>query len=122
MGRKQVFLDSATPPWGTWEVLLNGPGYKVKRIIVNPGHKLSYQKHFRRKEHWFVVGGKGLFVLDGQEIIAEPGKAVDIGIEVAHRAINPGEEPLVFIEVQSGDYLGEDDIVRLEDSYGREDK
>lgn len=66
-----------------------------------------------------MVQGNGLFILDGREIAVEPGKAVDIGLEVAHRAVNPGEEPLVFIEVQRGDYLGEDDIVRLEDSYGR---
>jgi mannose-6-phosphate isomerase-like protein (cupin superfamily) len=109
----------AEPPWGKWEVLLSVRGYKVKRISVKPGQRLSYQKHAKRQEHWFAVEGKGIVVLDGKEIILEPGEAVDIPAEAAHRAINPGLELFVFIEVQRGSYLGEDDIVRLEDSYGR---
>ena len=109
----------AEPPWGKWEVLLSVKGYKVKRISVKPGQRLSYQKHARRQEHWFAVEGKGIVVLDGKEIILVPGEAVDIPVEAAHRAINPGIELFVFIEVQRGSYLGEDDIVRLEDSYGR---
>lgn len=111
--------EAATPPWGKWEVLLSEPGYKVKRITVKPGQRLSYQKHARRLEHWVAVAGKGIVVLEGKEIILEPGAAVDIPAEAAHRAINPGTEPFVFIEVQRGSYLGEDDIIRLEDSYGR---
>jgi mannose-6-phosphate isomerase len=112
-------LESAAPPWGKWEVLLSEPGYKVKRITVNPGHKLSYQQHTQRQEHWVAVAGKGIVILDGKEIALQPGEAVDIPAEAAHRAINPGDEPFIFIEVQRGSYLGEDDIVRLEDSYGR---
>lgn len=112
-------LESAEPPWGKWEVLLSESGYKVKRITVKPGQRLSYQKHARRQEHWVAVDGKGIVVLDGKEIILEPGAAVDIPAEAAHRVINPGTEPFVFIEVQRGSYLGEDDIVRLEDIYGR---
>lgn len=112
-------LEWAEPPWGKWEVLLSVKGYKVKRISVKPGQRLSYQKHARRQEHWFAVEGKGIVVLDGKEIILVPGEAVDIPVEAAHRAINPGIELFVFIEVQRGSYLGEDDIVRLEDSYGR---
>jgi mannose-6-phosphate isomerase len=112
-------LESAEPPWGKWEVLLSESGYKVKRITVNLGQRLSYQKHTRRQEHWVAVEGKGIVVLDGKETILEPGAAVDIPAEAAHRAINPGIEPFVFIEIQRGSYLGEDDIVRLEDSYGR---
>jgi len=112
-------LESAEPPWGKWEVLLSEPGYKVKRITVKPGQCLSYQKHARRQEHWVAVAGKGIVVLEGKEIILKPGAAVDIPAEAAHRAINSGTEPFVFIEVQQGSYLGEDDIVRLGDIYGR---
>jgi mannose-6-phosphate isomerase len=111
--------EAAAPPWGKWEVLLSEPGYKVKRITVKPGQLLSYQKHARRLEHWVAVAGEGVVVLDGKEIILKPGAAVDISVEAAHRAINPGTEPFIFIEVQQGSYLEEDDIVRLEDSYGR---
>lgn len=109
----------AEPPWGKWEVLLSVKGYKVKRITVKPGQRLSYQKHAERQEHWFAVEGKGIVILDGKKITLEPGEAVDIPKEAAHRAINLGIELFVFIEVQRGNYLGEDDIVRLEDSYGR---
>jgi mannose-6-phosphate isomerase len=109
----------ATPPWGQWEVLLAEGKYKVKRIIVLPGHRLSYQKHAYRYEHWVAVQGQGVITLEGREIILNPGEAVDIPAEAAHRAANRGTEPFVFIEVQRGSYLGEDDIVRLEDSYGR---
>lgn len=112
-------LEQASPPWGRWEVLLEEKGYKVKRIIVLPGHQLSYQKHLYRWEHWVAVEGKGVITLDGREIILSPGDAVDIPAGSAHRAANRGEVPFVFIEVQRGSYLGEDDIVRLEDSYGR---
>ena len=115
----QPFPESAVTPWGTWEVLLSEPGYKVKRITVNPGQKLSYQKHARRQEHWFVVAGEGLIILDGKEIILTAGEMVDIDVEVAHRAINSSDKLFIFIEVQRGDYLEENDIVRLEDSYGR---
>lgn len=111
--------ESATHPWGKWEVLLSEPGYKVKRITVKPEQRLSYQKHARRQEHWVVVAGEGIVILDGKEIVLKTGATVDIPAEAAHRAINPGTEPFVFIEVQRGSYLEEDDIVRLEDSYGR---
>ncbi len=116
---KKSPMESAEPPWGKWEVLLSEPGYKVKRITVKPGQRLSYQKHEWRQEHWVAVEGEGIVVLDGEEIILKPGAAVDIPAKAAHRAINPGVKPFVFIEVQRGSYLGEDDIVRLEDSYGR---
>ncbi len=111
--------QKANPPWGQWEVLLSEGKYKVKRIIVLPGHRLSYQKHKNRCEHWVAVQGQGVITLEGREIIMNPGETVDIPAEAAHRAANRGAEPFVFIEVQRGSYLGEDDIVRLEDSYGR---
>jgi mannose-6-phosphate isomerase-like protein (cupin superfamily) len=111
--------EMASPPWGMWEVLLDEPTYKVKRINVLPGKRLSYQKHLRRSEHWMVVKGKGMATLDNKEIHIEKGNTLDIAREVAHRITNVGEEDLIFIEIQQGEYFGEDDIVRLEDDYGR---
>lgn len=107
------------PPWGIWEVLLDEPTYKVKRLTVWPDRRLSYQKHFKRDEHWVVVGGIALVTLNGREIELHAGEAIDIPREAAHRIFNPGSEPLVLIEVQRGEYFGEDDIVRLQDDYGR---
>lgn len=106
-------------PWGTFTVLDEGENFKVKRIEVMPGKRLSYQKHAQRAEHWVVVQGTAKVTLDGSDILVEPGQAIDITIGTAHRVENEGSEPLVFIEVQRGDYLGEDDIVRLQDDYGR---
>jgi mannose-6-phosphate isomerase-like protein (cupin superfamily) len=106
-------------PWGGWEVLLDEPAYKVKRIVVNPGHRLSYQRHFKRREHWIVVMGRAEVVLGGKTIALDAGQAVDIPAGTDHRIGNQGSEPLVFIEVQQGTYFGEDDIERLEDDYGR---
>ena len=107
-------------PWGNFTVLDEGEGYKVKRIEVLPGKRLSYQKHARRAEHWFVTQGTAKVTLDGEEIIVRKGEAVDIALGAAHRVENPGDELMIFIEVQQGDYLGEDDIVRLEDDFGRD--
>ena len=106
-------------PWGTFTVLDEADGFKVKRIEVLPGKRLSYQKHAQRAEHWFVVEGTAKVTLDGSEILVEAGRAIDIPTGAAHRVENPGEVNLVFVEVQRGGYLGEDDIVRLEDDFGR---
>jgi mannose-6-phosphate isomerase len=106
-------------PWGTFTVLDEGNNFKVKRIEVLPGKRLSYQKHTQRAEHWFVVAGTARVTLDDQDIIVEKGQAIDIPIGSAHRVENPGGELLVFIEVQRGSYLGEDDIIRLHDDFGR---
>ena len=106
-------------PWGSFTVLDEGEGFKVKRIEVLPGKRLSYQSHARRAEHWFVVAGEARVTLDGGETVVRPGEAVDIPAGTAHRVENPGADLLVFIEVQRGDYLGEDDITRLEDDFGR---
>jgi mannose-6-phosphate isomerase len=106
-------------PWGTYTVLEEDRGFKVKRIEVLPGKRLSYQKHAQRAEHWFVVEGTAKVTLDGKEITIQTGEAIDIPIGAAHRVENPAEENLVFIEVQRGSYLGEDDIVRLQDDFGR---
>jgi len=106
-------------PWGSYTVLEEDRGFKVKRIEVLPGKRLSYQKHAQRAEHWFVVEGTAKVTLDDEEITVRAGESIDIPIGAAHRVENPSEENLVFIEVQRGSYLGEDDIVRLQDDFGR---
>jgi mannose-6-phosphate isomerase-like protein (cupin superfamily) len=93
--------------------------HKVKRIVVDPGKRLSYQQHAKRSEHWFIVSGTATVTLNGTEHTVEAGSAIDIPVGTAHRAENRGSEPVVFIEVQHGTYFGEDDIVRLEDDFGR---
>jgi mannose-6-phosphate isomerase len=109
-------------PWGNYTVLDDdAPDHKVKRIVVHPGKRLSYQKHSKRAEHWFIVSGTAQVTLDGEVIELQPGQAIDIPREGAHRIGNPGAVDVVFIEVQHGTYFGEDDIVRLEDDYGRVD-
>ncbi len=106
-------------PWGSFTVLDEGVGYKVKRIEVLPGKRLSYQKHARREEHWMVVQGVARVTLDGREIDLAVGHIIDIPVGAAHRVANPGAEQLIFIEIQRGSYFGEDDIVRLSDDFGR---
>jgi mannose-6-phosphate isomerase len=109
-------------PWGNYTVLADTEHYKVKRIVVRPDKRLSYQQHARRSEHWFVVAGQGVVVLDGSRLPVGAGQAVDVPRGSAHRMENTGEGDLIFIEVQHGDYFGEDDIVRLEDDFGRVDR
>ena len=106
-------------PWGTFTVLDEGDNFKVKRIEVLPGKRLSYQKHAQRAEHWFIVQGTAKVTLDDRDIVISIGAAIDIPVGSAHRVENPGNDLLVFIEVQRGSYLGEDDIVRLQDDFGR---
>ena len=107
-------------PWGNFTVLDDGEDFKVKRIEVLPNKRLSYQKHARRAEHWFIVRGIAKVTLNGEEFLVKKGEAVDIATGTAHRVENPdAKELLVFIETQTGDYFGEDDIVRLEDDFGR---
>ena len=112
-------MDDSIRPWGHYDVLIDEADHKVKRIVVEPGKRLSLQRHTRRAEHWYVVRGKALVTRDTELIPLGPGNAVDIPRGAAHRIQNPGDVPLVFIEVQRGDYFGEDDIERLEDDYGR---
>jgi mannose-6-phosphate isomerase len=107
-------------PWGNYTVLDDdAPDHKVKRMVVHPGKRLSYQRHSRRAEHWFIVSGTALVTLDGVDTELQPGEAIDIPRESAHRVANPGDNDLVFVEVQHGSYFGEDDIERLEDDFGR---
>jgi len=116
--------DSASPrfderPWGSFTVLDEGSGFKVKRLEVLPGKRLSYQYHAHRAEHWVVVKGKASVTLDGVDHIVDEGGAIDVPVTARHRIANGGPERLVLIEVQRGSYLGEDDIVRLHDDFER---
>src|SRR5262245_61812683 len=116
--------DPASPrfdsrPWGNFTVLDEGSGFKVKRLEVLPGKRLSYQYHSQRAEHWIVVKGRARVKLDGVESMVEEGQAVDVPVGMRHRIENGGSEQLVLIEIQRGGYLGEDDIVRLEDDFQR---
>lgn len=106
-------------PWGSFTVLDEADNYKVKRIEVLPQKRLSYQRHTHRAEHWMVVAGTAKVTLEGQEIQATAGVTVDVPAGAAHRIENIGTEKLIFIEIQRGTYLGEDDIQRLQDDYGR---
>lgn len=106
-------------PWGHYENMQQRADHNVKRIVVEPGKRLSLQKHAHRAEHWLIVSGEALVTRNEEEIALSAGQSVDIPIGAAHRIMNPGTEPLVFIEVQLGSYFGEDDIVRLEDDFGR---
>ena len=106
-------------PWGSYTILAEGEGYKVKRITINPGAKLSLQLHYHRSEHWTVISGTGKLTLDDKEVFFRENESTYIPIGVRHRLENPGKLPLSIIEVQNGKYLGEDDIVRFDDAYGR---
>ena len=106
-------------PWGFYESLIHGERFQVKRIVVTPGHRLSLQKHFHRAEHWVVVNGTAIVTRDGEELMVRENESVYLPLGTVHRMENPGRIPLTLIEVQSGAYLGEDDIVRYEDNYGR---
>ncbi|KFO66541.1 mannose-6-phosphate isomerase [Smithella sp. SCADC] len=106
-------------PWGNFEVLLDAPDHKVKRIIVEPGGCLSLQLHHHRSEHWFVVAGKGMAIVDGKKKSLHAGSSIDIPQKSKHRVQNSSDEDLIFIEVQTGEYCGDDDIERFEDKYGR---
>jgi len=112
---RQVFR-----PWGSYDSLEDQEGFQVKRLIVNPGAVLSLQKHARRAEHWVVVRGKAQITRNDEVFDLGVNESTYIAIGDVHRIANPFDEPVHIIEVQCGDYLGEDDIVRLEDKYGRE--
>ena len=107
-------------PWGAYLVLDDTqPDHKVKRITVAPGRRLSYQSHTKRSEHWVVISGTAKVTLDGVDHLVSAGHSIDVPVNVKHRCENPGDEPLVIIEVQFGTYFGEDDIHRYEDDFGR---
>lgn len=106
-------------PWGFYDSLITGERFQVKRIVVKPGAQLSLQKHFHRSEHWVVVQGTASVTVDENTTILRENESIYLPLGAVHRLENPGRIPLTLIEVQSGSYLGEDDIVRFEDSYGR---
>jgi mannose-6-phosphate isomerase len=120
MERNNEIGTTEERPWGKFTILDEGEGYKVKRIEVFPGKRLSYQKHAKRAEHWFVVAGKARVTLNGKTFDLSSCDAIDIAVGAAHRVENPDDSQIcVFIETQTGTYFGEDDIVRLEDDFGR---
>jgi mannose-1-phosphate guanylyltransferase/mannose-6-phosphate isomerase len=106
-------------PWGSYTILEEGERYKIKRVVVNPGEKLSLQKHYHRSEHWVVVKGTARVTIGDREIITHENESAYVPKSTLHRLENPGKVPLEIIEVQNGEYVGEDDIVRIEDYYGR---
>ena len=109
-------------PWGTYTVLENTPGYKIKRIEVKPGKRLSLQKHFHRNEHWIVVSGTATVTVGEKIKLVRPNESTYINMGEIHRLSNEGKIPVVLIEAQVGEYTGEDDIVRIEDDFNREKK
>ena len=112
-------IERTERPWGWYETVSEVAGNKVKRIRVHPGQQLSLQKHHQRAEHWVVVLGTARITLDERQFDLQTGQACDIAVGQVHRLSNLTAEPVEIVEVQFGDYLGEDDIVRLEDKYGR---
>jgi mannose-6-phosphate isomerase-like protein (cupin superfamily) len=120
MDRKSEIGITETRPWGNFTILDEGNGYKVKRIEVFPSKRLSYQRHSRRSEHWFVVSGTATVTLNDEVIELHEGGSLDIPVGSKHRVANPENyELLIFIETQTGDYFGEDDIERFDDDFGR---
>tara|TARA_R110002074_G_scaffold17610_1_gene57809 strand:- start:261 stop:608 length:348 start_codon:yes stop_codon:yes gene_type:complete len=107
-------------PWGSFENIFESHQCKVKKIIVKPSHKTSYQYHFKRSEQWTVVQGEAVITIDGKDIQSTVGGVIDVPVEVKHRVFNNGLVDFIFIEVQRGTYFGEDDIVRVNDDYGRQ--
>jgi len=106
-------------PWGSWTVLEEGHRYKIKRLEVSPGERMSLQLHFHRSEHWVVVAGTARVRVGDRGIYVHPNQSTFVPAATLHRVENPGSVPLVIIEIQTGEYLQEDDIVRLQDQYGR---
>lgn len=115
----QVSNEPSYRPWGYYVVLADEPDHKVKRIVVFPGKRLSLQSHSRRSEHWHAVSGDAVVTLNGELIPLKAGESVDIPLGKAHRIENKSDKDMAFIEVQHGDYFGEDDIIRYEDDFGR---
>ena len=113
------YLEGPERPWGRYQVLADTPTYKVKTIWVEPGHRLSLQRHQKREEHWYIVSGVADVVLGEKEFKANAGESVEVAIGELHRIGNSGSEVMIFVEVQRGTYFGEDDIERIQDDYAR---
>jgi mannose-6-phosphate isomerase len=114
-------IESEERPWGSWHVIDVADGYKIKRIHVNPGSRLSLQSHEHRSEHWVVIQGEATCEVDGVVSVVKHDQSIDVPLGAHHRLGNQGDTELVIVEVQLGDYTGEDDICRYEDDYGRSD-
>ena len=114
-----VELEKSERPCGRYEVLQETTTHKVKCIWVSPGKRLSYQRHQKRAEHWFIVQGSARVTIDGNVQEMKAGMTVDFAIGVLHRIENVGSDEVIFVEVQTGTYFGEDDIERVEDDFGR---
>ena len=116
---KNKKINYSERPWGRYFIIEDNNNYKIKRIEVNPKSRLSYQYHMQRSESWTIIKGQGIVTLDGVEHKVSAGESIKINKEAKHRIQNPSDTTLVFIEVQTGTYFGEDDIVRIEDDYNR---
>jgi len=116
---RKIMEEIVERPWGTYQTIVRGDTYQVKRIVVFPKSQLSLQSHNHRSEHWTVVEGEGTVTLGEEKIQVKKDDSVFIAVKQKHRMSNFTDSPMTFIEVQNGDYLGEDDIVRYEDIYGR---
>ena len=112
-------MTTVEKPWGSYTNLMDEPYTKVKKIVIKPGEAPSYQQHFKRSEIWVVVKGIGECKIDDVVTYHTPGDVINIKKEQKHQFTNIGQTDLVFVEIQLGEYFGEDDIVRLEDKYGR---
>lgn len=116
---RTVSIERTERPWGWFETSYEAPGHKIKRIGVHPGQQISLQKHNQRAEHWVVLVGTALVTVGDQVREMAPGQHIDIPLGGLHRLANRTDAPVEILEVQFGSYLGEDDIVRLQDDYGR---
>ncbi len=112
-------MERGDRPWGHYLVLFEDAGYKVKRFVVEPGKRLSLQRHRKRSEHWQIVRGEANVRVGQEQVRLGPGRHIDIPLGALHRVASVGTEDLVVIEIQMGEYVGEDDIERIEDDYGR---
>ena len=119
MTQNATFTPRVERPWGWYQTIEEGTGHKIKRIGVYPGARISLQKHHQRAEHWVVVQGEAQVTVGAHQMALQVGQHVDIPLGEIHRMENRGGVPLEIIELQFGNYLGEDDIVRLQDDYGR---
>ena len=113
-------MEENERPWGRYDILFENNECKVKKIMVKPGGMLSYQYHTKRREAWTIIKGNLTIILDGDTCFREAGQTIKIPLGTKHRAWNETDENIEFIEVQTGTYFGEDDIIRLDDKYGRE--
>lgn len=115
--KKKINIE--TRPWGFFEIIKETDSFKIKKICVKPGHRLSYQFHKKRSETWIMISGKGILIIDDIEYNYSPGKTFTIPVKAKHRIENNSDDETIFIEIQTGSYFGEDDIIRLDDDYKR---